>query len=40
LMTLPHPPIDAEDARRRLDKKIAQFVRSLKAGEAGGASAG
>jgi hypothetical protein len=34
------PPIDAEDARRRLDKKIDRLVRGLKAGGTGGSSAG
>ena len=34
------PPIDAEDARQSLDKKIDRLVRGLKAGGTGGSSAG
>lgn len=33
------PPIDVEDARRRLHKKIARLVPGLKAKETGGSSA-
>jgi hypothetical protein len=33
-------PIDGEDARRRLNSKIARLARGLKAGETGGSSAG
>jgi hypothetical protein len=33
------PPIDVEDARRRLHKKIARLLPGLKAGETGGSSA-
>jgi hypothetical protein len=33
-------PIDGEDARRRLNNKIARLARCLKAGETGGSSSG